>query len=49
MTEEILHYLLVFDHEQDHLIEVLEFGENADAAGRGLRRAGSAVRRPEAD
>jgi len=32
MTERIQHFLLVFDHEQDRLIETDEFGEDADAA-----------------
>lgn len=32
MTERILQFLLVFDHEQDKLIEIEEFGEDADAA-----------------
>ena len=32
MTERIQHFLLVFDHEQGHLIEIADFGENADAA-----------------
>ncbi len=32
MTERIQHFLLVFDHEQGHLIETQEFGEDADSA-----------------
>lgn len=32
MTEHIQHFLLVFDHEVGHLIETIEFGQDADAA-----------------
>lgn len=30
--EQILHYLLVFDHEQSQLIQIEEFGQDSDAA-----------------
>lgn len=32
MTDRIQHFLLVFDHGQDHLIHTQEFGEDADQA-----------------
>ncbi len=32
MSEQIQHFLLIFDHEQDRLIRVEEFGPDADAA-----------------
>lgn len=32
MTQTILHFLLVFDHERGELIEMREFGDDADAA-----------------
>ena len=31
-ADRIQHFLLAFDHEQGHLIEIGEFGEDADAA-----------------
>ncbi len=32
MNEPIQHFLLVFDHEQGHLIDTEEFGTDGDAA-----------------
>jgi hypothetical protein len=32
MTQKIQHFLLIFDHDQGHLLDMVEFGEDSDAA-----------------
>lgn len=32
MTQKIQHFLLIFNHDEGHLIDMVEFGQNSDAA-----------------
>lgn len=32
MTQKIQHFLLIFDHHQGRLLDVVEFGDDSDAA-----------------
>lgn len=32
MSQKIQHFLLIFNHDEGHLLDMIEFGENSDAA-----------------
>lgn len=32
MTEKIQHFLLIFDHDEGHLLDTVDFGEDSDSA-----------------